>query len=66
MTSAVSLAMSTAVSTEDDMKKLDKDKTDYSKIMKYYKRKLVDYDAIRTIKNQCKSGGKYIKVKEVA
>ena len=51
---------------KDDMKKLDKDKTDYSKIMKYYKRKLVDYDAIRTIKNQCKSEGKYIKVKEVA
>ena len=51
---------------KDDMKKLDNDKTDYSKIMKYYKRKLVDYDAIRTIKNQCKSEGKYIKVKEVA
>lgn len=51
---------------KDDMKKLNKDKTDYSKIMKYYKRKLVDYDAIRTIKNQCKSEGKYIKVKEVA
>ena len=48
------------------MKKLDKEKTDYSKIMKYYKRKLVDYDAIRVIKNQCKSEGKYIKVKEVA
>ena len=51
---------------KDDMKKLNKDKTDYSKILKYYKRKLVDYDAIRTIKNQCKSEGKYIKVKEVA
>ena len=51
---------------KDDMKKLDKEKTDYSKIMKYYKRKLVDYDAIRVIKNQCKSEGKYIKVKEVA
>lgn len=51
---------------KDDMKKLDKEKTDYSKIMKYYKRKLVDYNAIRVVKNKCKSEGKYIKVKEVA
>jgi len=51
---------------KDDMKKLDKDKTDYSQISKYYKRKLVDYGAIREIKNSYKSQGKYIKIKEVA
>lgn len=51
---------------KDDMKKLNKSKIDYSKIIKYYKRKLVDYDAIRQIKNSYISKGKYIKVKEVA
>ena len=48
------------------MKKLDKEKIDYSKILKYYKRKLVDYGAMRELRNSCKSVGKYIKVKEVA
>ena len=48
------------------MKKLDKEKIDYSKILKYYKRKLVDYGAMRELRNSCKSEGKYIKVKEVA
>lgn len=48
------------------MKKLDKGKTDYSKIIKYYKRKLIDYGALRELKNTCKSEGKFIKVKEVA
>lgn len=51
---------------KDDMKKLDKEKMDYTQILKYYKRKLVDYGAIRGIKNSYKSQGKYIKVKEVA
>lgn len=51
---------------KDDMKKLQKGKTDYSKILTYYKRKLVDYGAMRLIKNSYKSEGKYIKVKEVA
>jgi len=51
---------------KDDMKKLNKSKIDYSKIIKYYKRKLVDYDAIRQIKNSYVSKGRYIKVKEVA
>ena len=32
---------------------------DYSKIITYYKRKLVDYKAIRELKNSCKSVGKY-------
>ena len=48
------------------MKKLQKGKTDYSKILTYYKRKLVDYGAMKQIRNSYKSVGKYIKVKEVA
>ena len=49
------------------MKKLGNGKTDYSKIMTYYKRKLVDYGAMKQIKNSFKSQGKYLKkAKEVA
>lgn len=51
---------------KDDIKKLKAGKTDYSKILTYYKRKLVDYGAMKQIKNSFKSEGKYIKVKEVA
>ena len=52
---------------KDDLKKLDNyGKLDYSKVKTYYRRKLIDYGAIRPIKNSCKSEGKYIKVKEVA
>ena len=50
---------------KNDRKKLQEGKTDYSKIGKYYKRKLVDYGAMRQIKNTYQSEGKYIKVKEV-
>ena len=49
---------------KDDMKKLGKDKTDYSKLMKYYKRKLVDYGAMKEIRNSYCSKGKYIKIKK--
>ena len=45
---------------KNDMPKLREDKTDYSKLIKYYKRKLVDYDAMKEIK-AFKSEGKYIK-----
>ena len=42
-------------------------KTDYSKLITYYKRKLIDYGALRELKNVCMSKGKYIKkLKEVA
>ena len=51
---------------KNDIKKLDKEKIDYSKILKYYKRKLVDYGAMRELKNSCKSIGQYVKVREVA
>lgn len=50
---------------KNDIKNLDKGKTDYSKLLKYYKRKLVDYGVMREIRNSYKSEGKYIKVKEV-
>ena len=41
------------------MKKIENSKIDYSKIVTYYKRKLVDYGAIRELKNVYKSVGKY-------
>lgn len=44
---------------KNDMKKIENSKIDYSKIIKYYKRKLVDYGAIREIRNSYKSVGKY-------
>ena len=50
---------------KNDMKNLNNQKTDYSKILKYYKRKLIDYGVMRQIKNSYKSEGKYIKIKEV-
>ena len=50
---------------KDDLKKLHSSKIDYSKIIKYYKRKLVDYGAMKQIKDSYKSEGSYVKVKEV-
>ena len=51
---------------KNDIRKLNKGKTDYTKLFKYYKRKLVDYGTMRAISNTYKSEGKYIKIKEVA
>lgn len=52
---------------KQDLKKLDSyGKLDYSKIEKYYKRKLVDYGEMKVIRNTFKSEGNYKKVKEVA
>ena len=51
---------------KNDIKNLGKGKTDYSKLLKYYKRKLVDFGVMKVIRNTYKSEGKYIKVKEVA
>ncbi|MCI8444383.1 MAG: hypothetical protein HFJ37_04385 [Clostridia bacterium] len=51
---------------KNDIKKLGNGKTDYSKLLKYYKRKLVDYGAMRQIKNNYQSIGKYSKNKEAA
>ena len=50
---------------KEDLKKIHSSKIDYSKIIKYYKRKLVDYGAMRQIRNSYKSEGSYVKVKEV-
>ena len=44
---------------KNDMKKIENSKMDYSKINTYYKRKLIDYGAIRELKNSYKSTGKY-------
>ena len=43
----------------NDLKKIRNTKIDYTKLEKYYKRKLLDYGEIREIKNQCKSFGEY-------
>lgn len=54
---------------KNDMKKIKEGntKTDYSKLITYYKRKLIDYGALREFKNACISEGKYTKkLKEVA
>ena len=51
---------------KNDLKNLGKGKTDYTKLTKYYKRKLVDFGVMRVIRNTAKSEGKYIKIKEVA
>ncbi len=51
---------------KNDMKKLRKGKTDYTKILRYYKRKLVDYGVMKQIRDSYKSEGKYTKIKEVA
>lgn len=47
---------------KEDMKKIRDEKTDYTKIIKYYKRKLVDYEAMKEIKGY-NSKGNYIKEK---
>ena len=44
---------------KNDMKKIENSKVDYSKLNTYYKRKLIDYGAIKELKNQYKSKGKY-------
>lgn len=43
----------------EDMKKLKDEKTDYSKLIKYYKRKLVDYDAMKELKTYTTKHQKY-------
>ena len=50
---------------KNELKNLGKGKTDYTKLTKYYKRKLVDFGAMKVIRNTVKSEGKYVKVKEV-
>ena len=47
---------------KDDIKKIRKEKFDYSKLMKYYKRKLVDYGAIRELRTFKTIAGKFKKI----
>lgn len=44
---------------KNDMKKIKNTKVDYSKLITYYKRKLVDYGVLKELKNQYISKGKY-------
>ena len=50
---------------KNDIKIIREEQTDYSQLLKYYKRKLVDYDAMKEIK-AFKSQGHYIKKKAEA
>ena len=43
-----------------EIKKVQKEKFDYTRLVKYYKRKLVDYGAMKEIKGYT-SSGKYTK-----
>ncbi len=45
---------------KDDLKKIHNTQVDYSQLEKYYRRKLLDYGAIRELHNTCKTEGKYI------
>ena len=49
---------------KEDLKHIQNSKTDYSKLAKYYKRRLVDYKAMRELKNTYYSKGIYTKTKE--
>lgn len=52
---------------KNDMKKLNLGKTDYSKLEKYYRRKLIDYGVMRELKNSFISSGIYtgkVKIKK--
>ena len=49
---------------KNDIRKIENDKTDYSKIIKYYKRKLIDYGAMRELKNSYQSVGTYHGIKQ--
>jgi hypothetical protein len=51
---------------KSDIRNLRKGKTDYTKLLKYYKRKLVDFGVMKVVRNSFKSEGKYTKTKEVA
>ena len=48
---------------KEDINRVKEEKTDYSKLVKYYKRKLVDYGAIKEIKAYITQNQKYIRHK---
>ena len=47
----------------EDINKIEKEKTDYSKLITYYKRKLVDYGVMREIKEHKTETKKYTRIK---
>lgn len=49
---------------KDDMKKIREDKYDYSRLVKYYKRKLVDYEVMKEISG-VKSEGAYTSKEDI-
>lgn len=49
---------------KNEIKKIDKEKYDYSRLLKYYKRKLVDFGVMREVRGFV-SNGKYKKVEGV-
>lgn len=44
---------------KEDIKRIQSDKTDYSRLVKYYKRKLVDYGAMKELKSYITQNHKY-------
>ena len=48
---------------KENIKKISSEKTDYSQLIKYYKRKLVDYEVMKEIRNKISKNGKYIRHK---
>ncbi len=48
---------------KEDIKKIQNEKTDYSRLVKYYKRKLVDYGVMKEIRDFKTINSKYIKRK---
>ena len=49
---------------KDDMKKIENEKYDYTKLIKYYKRKLVDYGAMKEIQADT-TKGQYTRIKNI-
>ena len=48
---------------KEDIKRIKQDKTDYSRLVKYYKRKLVDYGVMKEIKSHRTQQEKYTRHK---
>ena len=48
---------------KEDIKNIQDEKTDYSRLIKYYKRKLVDYGLMKEIKDCKTENGKYVRKK---
>ena len=49
---------------KEDIQKMKGEKTDYSRLIKYYKRKLVDYGAMKEIQGYT-TKGQYTRIKNI-